>query len=226
MESQLVKTRQFKFYKYLGDSVNAVEIFGKLEVDELIILNIGPNKPNIDEYSLLQTISERALMPITYGGHISEIQFAREIFLMGFDRIVIRRALKQEKLLGQLIDEFGSQAITAGIDVYQLKEDEFQINHEVKSTSQAVSYLLKIQEMGIGQVFLNYPDKDGMKTGLSKDNLVSGVLENLDVPIIISGGCRTKVEAIEYVSEYPKISVSASSIFTLMEPNDAVLIRY
>ena len=36
----LIKTRQFKDDKYVGDPINAVKIFNEKAVDELIILDI------------------------------------------------------------------------------------------------------------------------------------------------------------------------------------------
>ena len=36
----LVKTKNFKPFKYIGDPINAVRIFNEKEVDELVILDI------------------------------------------------------------------------------------------------------------------------------------------------------------------------------------------
>ena len=48
----LVKTRQFKDPKYVGDPLNAIRIFNEKEVDELLLLDIAASRqgsePNYD----------------------------------------------------------------------------------------------------------------------------------------------------------------------------------
>ena len=40
----LVKTKNFRDPKYVGDPINAVKIFSEKEADEIIILDIGATK--------------------------------------------------------------------------------------------------------------------------------------------------------------------------------------
>ena len=40
-EDHLVKTVKYNNQKYIGDPINTVRIFNQLEVDEIIILDIG-----------------------------------------------------------------------------------------------------------------------------------------------------------------------------------------
>ena len=44
----LVKSVNFKDYKYVGDPINAVRIFNEKECDELMILDIDASKNNIE----------------------------------------------------------------------------------------------------------------------------------------------------------------------------------
>ena len=39
-EGGLVKGREFKKHKYVGDPINTVKLFNDLEVDELVVLDI------------------------------------------------------------------------------------------------------------------------------------------------------------------------------------------
>ena len=45
-DRDLIKTVQFKKRTYLGDPVNAVKIFNRKGVDELVILDIGASQKN------------------------------------------------------------------------------------------------------------------------------------------------------------------------------------
>lgn len=41
LNGKLVKTKQFRDSKYLGDAINAIKIFNEKWVDELILVDIG-----------------------------------------------------------------------------------------------------------------------------------------------------------------------------------------
>ena len=43
-EGSLVKTKQFKNPRYIGDPVNAIRIFNEKEVDELVVLHLRIQK--------------------------------------------------------------------------------------------------------------------------------------------------------------------------------------
>jgi cyclase len=224
--ANLVKTKLFQTYKYLGDPINAVELFGKFQVDELVLLDISNEISEELTLELLERISDRAIMPITYGGNILRLDFAEKIFKCGYDRIVIRRALKDNLLVRNLVNTYGSSSITAGIDVKVEDSGNYVLNYERIEHEYLSSYLLNLLDMGIGQLFFNYVDKDGSRAGLEYDLLLSTAQRTTSLPIILSGGCESKEEAVFFMNSYPGISVAASSIFTLMKPNDAVLIRY
>ena len=80
----LVKTRQFKDEKYVGDPLNAVKIFNEKEVDELAIFDISATAagtgPNM---ALLSKIAVQSRMPLCYGGGITSAAEAAEIVHIG-----------------------------------------------------------------------------------------------------------------------------------------------
>ena len=44
----LVKTKNFKPFKYIGDPINAIRIFNEKEADELIVLDIDATTKDMD----------------------------------------------------------------------------------------------------------------------------------------------------------------------------------
>jgi cyclase len=92
-QSKLVKTRKFEYLKYLGDPINAVSMFGKFEVDELIIIDLTQNSDENEKLKIAQRLSNQALMPIAYGGGIKSLSFCENLFSVGFDKIVLRDKL-------------------------------------------------------------------------------------------------------------------------------------
>ena len=88
-DGDLVKSTRFKKTKYVGDPVNVVRIFNEKEVDELILLDISAGKfgkpPDI---RLIEKISGECFMPLTYGGGITPLEQAENIFAAGVEKIL------------------------------------------------------------------------------------------------------------------------------------------
>ncbi|MFP3822417.1 HisA/HisF-related TIM barrel protein, partial [Bacillus sp. SIMBA_008] len=60
---RLVKTKGFEDPRYVGDPVNVISIFNDLEVDELVILDIGAAKSRVPaRMELLNRIATEAFI--------------------------------------------------------------------------------------------------------------------------------------------------------------------
>ena len=65
-EDELVKSRNFKNHKYVGDPINAVRIFNEIQVDEIILLDIfkSKKKENLN-YDIIKDIADECRMTFT-----------------------------------------------------------------------------------------------------------------------------------------------------------------
>ena len=91
VNEKLVRTKMFKKPSYVGDPINAVKIFNEKGADELIVFDIGRDK-NIRTpagLSILRNIADRAFMPLAYGGGITDLNCARAVIELGYDKIVL-----------------------------------------------------------------------------------------------------------------------------------------
>src|SRR5678815_4565571 len=86
----LVKTRQFKDPKYVGDPINAIKIFNDKEVDELVLLDItasaedrGPSFDRVEE------VASECFMPLAYGGGIRSVEDIRRLLKLGVEKVVV-----------------------------------------------------------------------------------------------------------------------------------------
>lgn len=224
--NRLVKTRKFEIFKYLGDPINAINIFNNFYVDELIIIDITRNSTDLDSKLIMaRQIANQALMPISYGGGINSELMIVDLFRIGFDKIILKGLLSNTMLVKKMVSVYGSQAFSACIEV-QIRENQYLINGIMMSLNQTIELVNSYIQLGIGEVFLNYRDLDGTRCGLSNDNLSSNLIESFNIPVIVCGGASTKQEAESYVKVSSLVSVAASSIFTLYGKNDAVILNY
>jgi cyclase len=98
--SGLVKTTRFSKPKYVGDPINAIRIFNDKEVDELMVLDISASKekrgPN---FSLIEQFAGECFMPLCYGGGISTLEQAKQIFAIGVEKVCLQTSLFENTTL-------------------------------------------------------------------------------------------------------------------------------
>ena len=226
----LVKTINFKNPTYIGDPINAVHIFNDLEVDEIIFLDITKTReskpPNFD---LLQGIANECFIPFCYGGGVSDIETMKKLFKLGTEKIALNSAaFLNRDLVKMASDSFGSQSIVVSIDVKTnwFGKTEVVINCGKKATGiDPVSYAAEMQRKGAGELLINSIDRDGTRKGYDIQ-LLKQITENVDIPVIASGGAGKPEHFREVVINSRVSAVAAGSLFVYYGNKNGVLINY
>ena len=225
----LVKTVKFGSPKYVGDPINAVRIFNNKEVDELIFLDITATsegkKPN---FELLASIVNEAFMPFSYGGGIRTVEDAIKILRMGVEKVCINTcAFQNPEFIREISVKNGSQSVIVSIDVKKVAGGKYEVfvkNGTIPTGQDPVSYAIKMEKMGAGEIFLNSIDNDGVMNGYDT-NLIKEVSEAINIPVISCGGAG-KVNDFRLAVDAGASAVSAGSFFVFIGPHRAVLINY
>lgn len=225
----LQKTRQFEYWKYLGDPVNAVRIFNEKEVDELIVLDIDASRddfePRINE---IVELAGECFMPMCYGGGISKLEQVKRLLGEGIEKVSLNSgAHDNPRLVEDAARAFGSQSIVASIDVREAGPGEWSVFSNcgrVDRQVDPVTYAKRMESAGAGEILLYDIDRDGTKKGYNLDLLrqVSGAV---DIPVVASGGAG-KLEHLREAIQAGAHAVAAGSIFVLIGRLDGVLITY
>jgi cyclase len=228
---QLVKTLQFKNPKYLGDPINAIKIFNAKEVDELVILDLDASRLNkLPNYTLIKEMASEAFMPIAYGGGVCNIDIAKKIIKCGVEKIVLNTALyKNESLVREIGDIFGSQSLVASLDYrWNLFGNLKLVYRSGSRTSnfECNKFLKKLQELGIGEILLQNIKRDGTFDGY--DFKVFDVINSeIDVPIVMLGGASSLQDMHAAVFDKGAHASAASSIFMFKNKDrNSILINY
>jgi imidazole glycerol-phosphate synthase subunit HisF len=83
----LVKTVKFGKPQYLGDPLNAVQIFNKLKTDELIILDINASREKRTiSVKLVKEFGDEAFMPFAVGGGVDSLEKAERLINAGAEK--------------------------------------------------------------------------------------------------------------------------------------------
>ena len=182
---RLIKTIKHKEKIYLGDPMNAVQIFNKKEVDELQIIDLSP----IKDYKYIRKICDEAFMPIIYGGDIKNIEDAKLLLNSGVEKIILNSSIHQNPNLVKSITKiYGKQSVIASIDYKKNLFGRVNVVYGRKKTKTKYSILSLIDyviDLGVGEICLNNIDRDGSMEGLDI-NIIDPKIYPL--PVLISGG--------------------------------------
>ncbi len=225
----LVKTIQFKKRIYVGDPINAINIFNTKEVDELLILDIdattqatGPNM------ALIQDIASECFMPLSYGGGVSTIEQMETLYAAGVEKISLSSALfTQPQLLQQASRRFGASSVIATLDVKTnwRRQSLVYTHNGKKATGLSIQETAKRMEAeGAGELCINMILRDGMMQGYDLE-LIAAITAQLRIPVIACGGAGSLMQCRDVIRAGAS-AAAAGSLFVFHGKHKAVLIQY
>tara|TARA_B100000965_G_C19595134_1_gene759808 strand:+ start:1977 stop:2735 length:759 start_codon:yes stop_codon:yes gene_type:complete len=226
---RLIKPIKFTEYRDVGDPTKTAQIYSDSDADELIILNIDRKKKKIDDLTNhLNKIVEKCFVPISAGGGVESLEDAVRIIKSGADKIVLNSiCYKKKDILQRIVQELGSQAVVASIDIKILKNQYvlFSENGKKKIEDSLKKHLDYLNTLKVGEIFVNSVDLEG--TMLGPDNqLIKVIKENTDLPIIYSGGIGNYDHIKSIFQSFDINAVACGSIFNFTDTNPIRLKSY
>jgi cyclase len=226
----LVKTRKFKDPIYIGDPVNAMRIFSEKEVDEIVVLDIDASRQQQEpNYELIAEMAGEAFMPMAYGGGIRTLDQVRKLIRSGIEKVVINTAATESTdLIRVVADIYGSQAVVGAVDVKKTLFGGYRVVTKSATVDSGLDLYVHIQQLiaaGVGEIFINSVDRDGMMEGYDLP-LIRSVTQKVNVPVIACGGAGTIEHLSQGVNEGGASAVAAGSMFVFYGKHRAVLINY
>lgn len=226
-DRDLIKTVNFKKPTYLGDPVNAVKIFNRKGVDELSVLDIGATKRGrCPDFALLRDIASEAFMPLSCGGGITTVEQIHQLLAIGYEKVVINTSLVcKPEMVREAAKEFGSQSIVASIDAklvngrYRcaIRDGQELIDRE------PIELAKRAEELGVGEIFLNSIDQDGMMNGYDVQ-LVRQVVKAVSIPVTACGGAGGVKDLKKVLQSGGAHAAAGGSMFVFYGRLRAVLI--
>ena len=199
-----------------GDPVIQAKYYSENGADEICFLDINASIENrTTMINVVRKTAEEVFIPLTVGGGISSIENIRYLLKAGADKVSINSAaIKNENLVKQSSDHFGSQCIVVAVDVKKIRSDWIVFSHggTINTNINAMRWLEKLQNLGAGEILLTSMDKDGTKSGFDIE-LLKNATNILNIPIIASGGIGTKEHFFEGVHQGGASALLAASVF-------------
>lgn len=218
----MVKGVNFDNYRDTGDPVSAARIYNAQYVDELVIIDIdATNEGRAFSKEVIELVSKECFMPLTIGGGINSIEKIRELVSHGADKVMINSAAYlNELLITEASAMFGKQCIVVGIDVRK-ETDEYVLyrnSGKEKCDVSLIDHIIKVQELGAGELFINNISKDGMMNGYDID-LIELISQYTNLPIIACGGAGNFQHLTEAYKQTNISGLAMASIFHFGDNN-------
>ncbi len=229
IDDGLYRTTKFSKPSYVGDPLNAIRIFNDKEVDELVILDITPDRSRLQaKIPFLERMASQSFTPTAYGGAISSVDEMDLYFSCGFDKAIVNTAATlQPDLLSKAASKYGSQSIAASIDYRHGLLGRKRVCGNLgrdKTSLSPVEQAKVCEDSGAGEILLRSIDHDGLMVGYDLETLTE-VAENVSIPVVAVGGAGTVSHFAEALGAGAH-SVCAGSMFVYHGKHKAVLINY
>ena len=181
----------------IGDPVEMAAEYYRQGVDELVFYDIMASArgrgPILD---LIARVASQVFIPFCVGGGIGTLDDIRSTILAGAEKVSLNsQAVKHPELIKEGARVFGNQCIVIGMDA--AKDEAMPSGYRVyinggrvATELDALDWAKKAVGLGAGEIVLNSIDADGTRNGYEL-NLTRMISENVEVPVIASGGGGT-----------------------------------
>lgn len=195
--NSLVKGKSFQSWRRIGPVVQAMQIYEKRGVDEIVLLDISATAENrpID----IQTIkhaSSNCFTPLTVGGGIRSIEDIRAILSQtSADKVSINTtAVINPSLIRTAAEKFGRQCVVVSIDTRRSEKtvSGYEVFIDCGNTSTKLDVAVWARQaaiLGAGEILLTSIENDGTMEGYDL-NLIRLVSSAVNIPIIAAGGAK------------------------------------
>lgn len=205
-----------------GDPVSVGEAYGKAGADELVFLDITASSDARDiKVNMVRKVAETVFIPFTVGGGIRTIEDFRMILREGADKVAVNSAaILNPALVSEAADKFGSQCVVVAIDAKRRNDGDgwtvYKNGGRVDMELDAVEWAMQAEKLGAGEILLTSMDCDGTKDGYDI-RLTRKISENVNIPVIASGGAGKKEHFYDALTEGKADAVLAASLFHFKE---------
>ena len=228
-DDKVVKGIQFKNHQIVGSIIELAEKYSCDGADELVFYDISAStEGSIVKKDWVTEIADVIDIPFCVAGGIKSVDYARQILSLGADKISINTpALDNPALITDLSNEFGSQCVVIGMDI-KLIDGQALIFARTGNEKTAYStgiiardWLLRVQELGAGEVVVNAMGQDGVKNGYDLE-LLQSLGEVCSIPMIASGGAGG---AVDFINVFEQTNVDGALAASIFHKNECSVIE-
>ena len=219
---RVVKGVNFQNLRDAGNPVELAKTYDAQGVDELTFLDVTASSGDRETtYDVVRRTAEQVFIPLTVGGGVRAVDDVDRLLRAGADKVGVNTAaIARPELIAEIADRFGAQVLVLSADVRRRRDAAGQPTADFVMTTHggrtpvdldAVAWCARAQELGAGEILLNWMDADGTKDGFDLE-LIRAVRAAVSIPVIASGGAG-RVEHFAPAVHAGADAVLAASVF-------------
>jgi len=218
---RVVKGVNFTGLRDAGDPVEMAQVYDAEGADELTFLDITASSGSRETtYDVVGRTAEQVFIPLTVGGGVREAADVDRLLRAGADKVGINTgAIARPDVIQEIAHRFGNQVLVLSLDARRVQDGavtdsgfEITTHGGRRGTGRdAVEWVVRAAQLGVGEVLLNSMDADGTRAGFDTE-LIRAVRREVSVPVIASGGAGA-VEHFPPAVEAGADAVLAASVF-------------
>ncbi|MDP3954708.1 MAG: imidazole glycerol phosphate synthase cyclase subunit [bacterium] len=203
--------------RVVGNPKELVNRYYKDGADELLYMDIVASlyQRNID-FNLLKSVVEGIFIPVTVGGGIRSLGDIDNALRAGADKVAVNTfAINNPKFISEAVRRFGSQCIVLSVEAKKTgpnKWEAYTDGGREKTGKDAIGWVKKAIELGVGEVIITSIDRDGSGRGYDAE-LNSKVMSFANIPVIVHGGASSPASFKDILDMCHPDALSAASVF-------------
>ena len=210
----VVKGEKFDNWRTVGSAEAMARLYASRDVDELLFLDVGARLRNtMIDRTLLTHFSNVLDVPFSVGGGINTLDDAKFCFRFGAEKVVLgTSAIKNPRLITEIADVFGNQAIIVSLDFKNDASTVIQIESgTIEPEIETLEFIENLAVLGAGEILLQSVQRDGTLAGMDF-NRIKQVSTLTSLPVIASGGAASLNDFYKAV-ESGASAIAAGAIF-------------
>ena len=216
-DGRVVKGVNFRGLNDVSSPIELGKFYSDAGADELVFYDITASSDGRKLFTdILCEVARNVFIPLTVGGGINTVADFERVLKCGADKVSVNSgAIKNPDLISEAAKKYGDQCVVISCDIKRVG-DQFRVfakGGREDTGIEAISWIKQCVNSGAGEVVVNSIDTDGVKKGFDIP-LLKKVCENVNVPVIASGGAGNIQHFIDLFKSIPDIDAGlAASIF-------------
>ena len=211
----VIKGINLEGLRKVGDPYKFSKKYYDEGIDEIILIDaVASLYSRNNLFNIIEKSVNDIFVPITLGGGIRSLKDISNALKVGVDKIAVNSyATENPNFISESVREFGSSTITIHIEAKKIGEKKWEVYKNYgrdKTGIDLIYWLNTIQDYNCGEILITSIDHEGMQKGFDLE-LLDEIYEQINKPLIFSGGCG-KLEHINIIkNKYENVSVCIAS---------------
>jgi cyclase len=207
---KLAKSVKFVNTQDIGDPVDTARRYYADGIDELVFYDITASSDNrAIMLDVVSNVAAQVFIPFSVGGGLRTVDDCAKVLLAGAEKVNVNTAaVGNPQLIADASKAFGAQCVVLSMDVLKVPvTSTIPSGYEIvthggrtQTGIDALSWALKGEKLGAGELVINSIDADGTKEGY-EINLTRMIADAVSIPVIASGGGGKPEHLVQVLTE-------------------------